>query len=386
MTDTLPATKPVILIADNSTAVTGALMAMRNATDQLRQQYEFVYVLPSGSKGRGVLEESGYRVHELPFVEISKRVRSLLLYVPMLLLNGWRLAGLVRRERAAVVHMNDFYNLTGVLARLLTGRPLVTHVRFLPHTQMQPLARTWRWVAEHLAQRVVCVSQAVYSYFLPLPHVRVISDPIPEGEKYPPTNLAARTDGTVRVLFLGNYIQGKGQNFAVKAFRVAYPQQPNLRLHFAGGDMGLEKNREYRRQLEATVAAAGLQQVVTFGSFVQDVEAAIKQADIVLNFSESESFSLTCLDALYFGTPLIATDCGGPAELFESGQSGLLVPNRDVPAMTRALLTLAADASMRTRFAAAGREFVRHKFRAENTYEQLGLLYGEVVTRNSPGR
>lgn len=354
-------------------------MAMRNATDQLRDRYEFVYVLPSGSKGRGVLEAAGYRVHQLPFVEISKRVRSLLLYGPMLLLNGWRLAALVRRERAGAVHMNDFYNLTGVVARLLTGRPLITHVRFLPHTQMQPLARTWRWVAEHLAQRVVCVSEAVYSYFRPLPQVQVVFDPVPEGEKYPPTDLTARPDGTVRALFLGNYIMGKGQNFAVEAFKAAYAQQPSLRLHFAGGDMGLEKNRAYRRQLEAAVSAAGLAQVVTFGSFVQDVEAAIKQADIVLNFSESESFSLTCLDALYFGTPLIATDCGGPAELFESGRSGILVPNRDVPAMTQALLALGADPELRRKYAAAGREFVRHKFRAEATYEQLGKLYAAVL-------
>ena len=374
-----PTTKPIILIADNSTAVTGALMAIRNATDRLRDQYEFVYVLPTGSRGRLVLEAAGYRVQELPFVEISKRVRNLLLYVPMLLLNGWRLAALVRRERAVAIHMNDFYNLTGVVARLLTDRPLVTHVRFLPHTQMQPLARTWRWVAEHLAQRVVCVSQAVYSYFQPLPHISVIFDPVPEGEKYPPTDLTPRADGSVRVLFLGNYIPGKGQNFAVEAFKTAYAQQPNLRLHFAGGDMGLEKNREYRRQLETAVAMAGLQEVVTFGSFVQDVEAAIKQADIVLNFSESESFSLTCLDALYFGTPLIATDCGGPAELFESGRSGLLVPNRDVPAMTQALLKLAADAGLRQRFAAAGREFVRHKFRPASSYEQLGQLYAGVL-------
>ncbi|GAA4373048.1 glycosyltransferase family 4 protein [Hymenobacter koreensis] len=375
--------RPVILIADNSTAVTGALMAMRNATDRLRHRYEFVYVLPTGSRGAEVLEAAGYRVHELPFVEISKRVRNLLLYIPMLLVNGWRLASLVRREKAVAVHMNDFYNLTGVVARLLTGRPLVTHVRFLPHTQMQPLARTWRWVAEHLAQRVVCVSQAVYSYFRPLPHVQVIADPIPEQEKYAPTNLEPRPDGTIRVLYLSNYIPGKGQNFAVEAFRQAYATDQRLRMHFAGGDMGLEKNREYRRQLEAATATAGLTDVVTFGGFVQDVEAAIKEADIVLNFSESESFSLTCLDALFFGTPLVASDCGGPAELFENGLSGLLVPNRDVPAMAAALQRLAADAALRQQFAAAGRAFVRRKFSADATYERLGMLYDELLTKPS---
>ncbi|AIZ63327.1 hypothetical protein PK28_05770 [Hymenobacter sp. DG25B] len=371
--------KPIILIVDNSTAVTGALKAIGNATDQLRHRYEFVYVLPSGSSGRHVLEDAGYRVHELPFVEISKRVRSLLLYVPMLLLNGWRLAALARREQARVLHMNDFYNLAGLIARLLTGLPLVTHVRFLPHTQMQPLAKTWRWVAEHLAQRVICVSQAVYSYFQPLPHIHVVYDPIPEGEKYPPTDLSPRPDGTVRLLFLGNYIPGKGQNYAVEAFKKAFFQQPSLRLHFAGGDMGLEKNREYRRQLESAVDKADLKDIVTFGSFVQDVEAAIKQADIVLNFSESESFSLTCLDALYFGTPLIASDCGGPAELFESGKSGLLVPNRNVSAMVTAILQLGSDIQLRQDMSIAGRSYVRNKFSGEATYQKLGKLYNALL-------
>ena len=380
------ASNPVVMLADNSTAVTGALMAIRNASDQLRKSYEFVYVLPAGSKGRVVLEAQGYRVHELPFIEISKRPKSLLLYVLMLLLNGWRLARLARREQAAVLHMNDFYNLTGVVARFLTGLPLVTHVRFLPHTQVQPLARTWRWVAEHLAQRVVCVSQAVYSYFRPLPHVEVAYDPIPGEEKYPLREAILRADGTVRMLYLGNYIPGKGQNFAVQAFKKAYAQLPNLRLHFAGGDMGLDKNREFRQQLESEVQAAGLQEVVTFGGFVQDVEAAIKQADIVLNFSESESFSLTCLDALYFGTPLIATDCGGPAELFESGKSGLLVPNRSVPAMADAMVKLGADLELRKSFAEAGRRFVRHKFSPAATYEKLGQLYASVLAKSPAQR
>ncbi|AYA37187.1 glycosyltransferase [Hymenobacter oligotrophus] len=373
--------KPVILIADNSTAVTGALNAMRSATDRLRPRFEFVYVLPSGSKGVALLEAAGYKVYQVPFVEISKRVRNLVLYPFMLLLNGWRLARIARREEASALHMNDFYNLTGVVARALTALPLITHVRFLPQTQVQPLARTWRWLAEHVAQRVVCVSQAVYGYFSPLPRVRVIADPIPEQEKYPPANLAPRADGTVRMLYLSNYIPGKGQNFALEAFKAAYAQDSRLRLRFMGGDMGLEKNRDFKAQLAAAVADAGLGEVVTFGGFEADVEAVIKQADIVLNFSESESFSLTCLDALFFGTPLIASDCGGPAELFEHGRSGFLVPNRDVPAMASAMLRLAADLPLRQQFAEAGRAFVRNKFSPEATYLRLGELYDEVLRK-----
>nr|WP_239691846.1 glycosyltransferase family 4 protein [Hymenobacter coccineus] len=185
----------------------------------------------------------------------------------------------------------------------------------------------------------------------------------------------------MQCLYLSNYIQGKGQDLALAAFEQAYARDQRLRLLFVGGDMGMAKNRQFREQLEARVRAGGLQEVIRFAGFAADVEQAIKEADVLLNFSESESFSLTCLDALYYGTPLIASDCGGPAELFENGHSGLLVPNRDVAAMAAAITQLAADAGLRTQFAAAGRAYVRQKFAPAGTYEKLGALYAAVLGR-----
>nr|WP_302052013.1 glycosyltransferase family 4 protein [Hymenobacter sp. BRD128] len=332
-----------------------------------------------------MLEAKGYRVYELPFVEISRRKADLLRYPFALLFNGWRLARLAWRERARIIHLNDFYNLTGYVARLLCigNLRVVTHVRFLPQSLPQSLARIWRWLSSHLAARTVCVSQAVGNYFDSVPNARIIYDPLPNAERYSIPQHAPRTDGTIELLYLSNYIQGKGQDLALSAFEAAYAANPSLRLRFVGGDMGLEKNRKFRQQLEAAAQQAGLAAVIYFNGFATDVEAAIKAADIVLNFSESESFSLTCLDALYYGTPLIASDCGGPAELFEHGRSGLLVPNRDVAAMTKAINELASDANLRAQFAVAGRDFVRQKFAPANTYYALGLLYKELLAKGS---
>lgn len=373
---------PVVLIVDNSRAVTGALNAICNATNTLRSDFEFVYILPRGSSGRSVLEQHGYRVHELPFVEISRRKLDLLRYVPMLVLNGWRLRQLARKEQASIIHLNDFYNLTVYVAQGISLGKLriITHVRFLPQSLPQPLARTWRWLGEAFASRVICVSEAVRRYFNASVKVQVVFDPIPTSEFHPAAEVFTRGANTIiHLLYLGNYIPGKGQNFALEAFRQAYARDQRLRLLFVGGDMGMEKNRAFRKQLEDEVKNHGLPEVVSFAGFVNDVEQAIKQADIVLNFSESESFSLTCLDALYYGTPLIASDCGGPAELFENGRSGFLVPNRDVNAMASAINRLAADPNLRAQFAAAGKAFVRYKFRPEATYGRLGELYREVL-------
>ena len=379
------APRPTILLIDYALAVTGALNALRHATSPLRDRFDFAYVLPTGSTGRAVLEADGYRVHELPFVEISRRPADLLRYLPMLLLNGWRLRQLARCEQAQALHLNDFYNLAGYVARWLSlGRlPVLTHVRFLPQVLPQPLARTWRWLAEHAAQQVLCVSEAVRVYFTPdHDKVRTVYDPLPaRGEELPPYQISDNTDRPMRLLYLSNYIRGKGQNFALQAFGLAYARNPNLRLHFVGGDMGMVKNREFRNELESAARTAGLAEVVHFDGFAANSEASMKVHDIVLNFSEAESFSLTCLDALYYGVPLIATDCGGPAELFENGRSGLLVPNRNVSLMANAIIMLADDKELRQQFSAASRAFVRQKFSAAYTYELLAACYRKVLTR-----
>ena len=375
--------RPLILLVDNSRAVTGALNALRHATSPLRDQFDFAYVLPTGSTGRAVLEADGYRVHELPFVEISRRPADLLRYLPMLLLNGWRLRRLARQEGARAVHLNDFYNLTGYVARWLSlGKlPVITHVRFLPQVLPQMFARPWRWLAEHAAQQVLCVSEAVRAYFAPTNAcVRTVYDPLPaRGEELPPYTVGT-TPVALRLLYLSNYIRGKGQDLALEAFRIAYAQNPGLRLHFVGGDMGMIKNQEFRQELEATAQAAGLRDVIHFDGFAANTEGAMKSHDIVLNFSEAESFSLTCLDALYYGVPLIASDCGGPAELFENGKSGLLVPNRDVPAMAAAISKLAADEALRQQFSKASRQFVRTKFAPAGTYELLAACYRRIIS------
>ena len=375
----LPASPLRVLVVDNSRGITGALNAMRRAAGALRPGIDFEWVLPTGSTGRTELEADGYVVHELPFVELSRRKFDLLRYLPMLLLNGWRLYRLAARRSVTILHVNDYYNLTAYVARWLSGcrLPVFTHVRFLPQTQLPFLARSWRWMAEHAAQQVLCVSDSVRAYFA-LGHARVqmVYDALPGClERLPLYAVRPQAARAVQLLYLGNYIRGKGQNFALEAFRLAHAHNSNLRLRFMGGDMGLAKNRAFRDELEATARAMGLSNYVQFDGFTADPEAAIKAHDIVLNFSEAESFSLTCLDALYYGVPLIATDCGGPAELFETGQSGLLVPNRDVQAMAAAMGELAANVGLRKQFSVASRLYVLRKFSPMRTYYMLAGYY-----------
>jgi glycosyltransferase involved in cell wall biosynthesis len=71
---------------------------------------------------------------------------------------------------------------------------------------------------------------------------------------------------------------------------------------------------------------------------------------------------MTCLEAAYYGTALIATRSGGPEEIIKDKETGLLVPVADVNAMTQAILTLSNNELLRAQYAAAGKVYVREKF------------------------
>jgi glycosyltransferase involved in cell wall biosynthesis len=69
-----------------------------------------------------------------------------------------------------------------------------------------------------------------------------------------------------------------------------------------------------------------------------------------------EPFGIVALEAMAAGRPVVASSVGGLAELVVDGTSGIHVPPGDVLALRNALERLLADAPLRARMGAAGRE------------------------------
>lgn len=372
--------KKKIAVIDNSIDVTGALNAILNYVEFAKEHYSFIFLLPSGSRATEKIKARGYEVLEVQFLEINKNWKHLLLYLPRLIQNALRLKDIVKEKNIAVIHVNDFYNLVGVTSKILGGHfSLITHVRFMPNRFPSLLVKVWMMLNLKFAHSIICVSQAVKNLLPSNPKVNVIYDSL----SIPPfeDRKIIEEKECIHLLYLAHYIPGKGQDFALEAFSQAYQQIPKLHLKFVGGDMGLEKNRLFKEKLIAKAIKLGLQDAITFSGPVSDVQREIVSADIMLNFSESESFSMTCLEALSVGTPLIATDCGGPAELFIHKESGWLVPNRNIPAMSQAILQLSEDSKMRQKFSTNSIIYVRSKFSMRNTYKILANLYDSLWSR-----
>lgn len=367
-------TKPKVLIIENSIHVTGALKSVTRTAFDVRGRFDFMFVIPRGSMGRSWIEGKGFKkIFELRFIEISRRFISLLLYLPYLVLNGYRIARICRREKVDLIHVNDLYNLAVVTARWFGCKvPYITHIRFLPDKFPPRLFKFWLNTHLRFANQVVCVSHYLKDQLPDHEKIIVIHNELPVEERYP-QGLPGHAFPTI--LYLSNVIRGKGHEFALQAFARIHHQFPKWQLRFVGGDMGLKKNAAYREELKLMANTLGIAHKITWVDFVEDVEREYRRADLVLNFSESESFSISCLEALYFGRPMIASRCGGPPEIIDDRETGLLVDNGNVDQMVEALFSLLSHPQLREEMGKRAAERVRVKFCVENTSYKLSKSY-----------
>ena len=103
-------------------------------------------------------------------------------------------------------------------------------------------------------------------------------------------------------------------------------------------------------------------------------------ADLFVLPSVAEAFGLVLTEALYLGTPVVATRVGGIPEIVTDGSDGLLVPPANPPALADAITELLNDPERRSRMAGAGREKIMGKFRFDEMVQAYEAIYQQLCS------
>jgi glycosyltransferase involved in cell wall biosynthesis len=147
---------------------------------------------------------------------------------------------------------------------------------------------------------------------------------------------AARTrwqvSGTV-VLSVGGLVERKGHHLVIEAMR----SLPDATLLIAG-------EGEERAALEAQIAAEGLSGRVHLLGLVphDELPSLYAAADALVLASSREGWANVLLEAMACGTPVVATDVWGTAEVVEAPEAGLLIGERSAEAVAEGLARLLA--------------------------------------------
>ena len=357
---------PVVYIIDASVDVTGALVAARREAELLKGSAEVVLVLPRESRVPESQLREFSQVLKLPMPQLRKNVASLVTYIPALFSTSQRLLRSMRERGCERVQINDFYLIHGAVLRLFGfhGR-VVTWVRIDPR-RYNVLGKWWLWLAKRSSDEIVVVSRFIRSRLPRSINCKVVYESR-EAEKA--TRKSRRSHR--RLVYVSNYIPGKGQDAAIAAFERIAPSFGDARLCFVGGDMGRAANRTYRTYLQRQAAASAAARQIEFRDRTEDLSDVYRESYAALNFSTSESFSLTCQDASAFGLPVVASRSGGPEEIIDDGETGFLVPVGDIEAMAERMRILLADPQLASEMGVRGMELVRKRFAPDPIRREL---------------
>jgi glycosyltransferase involved in cell wall biosynthesis len=137
-----------------------------------------------------------------------------------------------------------------------------------------------------------------------------------------------------------------------------------------------------RAQLEQTAASLAANRVQLLGHR-NNAREWLAGFDVFVNSSISEGISLTILEAMAAGLPVIATRVGGTPEVVDES-CGRLIPSRDRAALSAMLLTLAQQPEDRRQMGRRARERVQARFTLERMIGEYRDVYRELTGVKAP--
>jgi len=291
-----------------------------------------------------------------------------------------RLAGIMRRTRADVVHLGNGVraNFDGILACLLTRTPCLCHVK-----GFEKFSDRERWVAPRL-DALVCMTQAVAQHCaahgLRGRRTEVVYDALDPAAFAPQRASAAVraelgiANGAPCVGVVGNIQEWKGQTVLVEAMARVVRVVPEARALIIGGVH--RAGAGYHAQLEERIRALGLSDTFTVTGFRSDIADVMNALDIVVHTSvRAEPFGRVILEGMLLGKPVIATAAGGVPELIAEGETGFLTPPGDAARLAERLIPLLRDAALRQRIGSQAQTWARQRFALHHHVAQMSALY-----------
>ncbi len=103
--------------------------------------------------------------------------------------------------------------------------------------------------------------------------------------------------------------------------------------------------------------------------------------DIVVHTSLREGRARVLPQGLISGKPVVSYDVDGAREVCITGETGFLIPPRDVSQLSEALLTLVQNPQLRQQYGTTGRERFTDQFRHQTMTNHLREIYQSILDR-----
>ncbi len=397
-----PVLPTTVLFFDHTAKMGGGEIALLNLVTHLdRRRYDPVVVLAMDGPFREKLAASGVETHVLPLSrgvgEVRKDSLGTARAVSLRMLweiarYAYHLRGFARARGAAILHTNSLKaDIIGALGGRIGGIPTIWHVRdrieddYLPSAATQVFRALCRFLPDYI---VVNSASTLESLHLPprnLAKARkngLIHDGMPPLEadfwQGNPLFDASCSAKHPCIGLVGRISPWKGQDVFLRAAALVIEEYPDICFQIIGAPLFGEE--DFERELHALSAALGLENHVQWLGFRSDVFPLVSRLTLLVHASKSgEPFGQVVVEAMMVAKPVIATRGGGIPEIVVDGETGLLVPMGDAPALARAMICLLENPERAQQMGLAGQKRAAEHFTIHHTVAKVSNLYEDVI-------
>lgn len=302
-----------------------------------------------------------------------------------------RLAQLLRQENAAIVHThNPAPHFHGVMASMLASFPIRVHTKHGRNYPDDPKKVRVNRVLSWLTDAIVPVSDNACDVALQIEHVNPrkihrIWNGV-DTELYCPNahhsalnalsaEALAKADLHPAIGTVARLSPEKDQKTMLAAFRLVANEIRDARLVFVGDGPCMAELRD-------TAVKLGIGDRVDFLGQRSDIPAVLNTFSLFTLTSTTEGISMTILEAMATGLPVVATDAGGNREIVNPPECGVIVPVGDPRALADAYLALLRDPVQRAQMGVVARARMVGYFSLQQMTRQYTELYTELLHLN----
>ncbi|MFO0817183.1 MAG: glycosyltransferase family 4 protein [Pirellulales bacterium] len=188
----------------------------------------------------------------------------------------------------------------------------------------------------------------------------------------------ATTEYSPVVVYTGRLHEAKGLHDLIKAWPAVLARWPYARLWLVGD--GPEREELYESILEL-----GLRGIVSMPGAFDDVQDVLNAADVFVLPSYQEGMSISLLEAMATGVPVVASDIPGNRLLVEHDRHGLLTPVREPLKIAQAIHDVLSQPARAMARVAAAYQRVQNEFSLERMAMEHMRLFDEVIRSRRAG-
>jgi len=171
---------------------------------------------------------------------------------------------------------------------------------------------------------------------------------------------------------IGRLAEQKGHTYWLDALQPVIAEFPELRVFFIG-------DGELREALENQANRLGIASNIIFTGYRTDALKLLSGFDFFVFPSLWEGFGLVILEAMALQKAVIGSRVSAIPESVQDGQTGILVPPKDVEGLTNAMLTLLRDPALARSMGEAGLKRLQTHFTVDKMVHATERVYLETL-------